>query len=82
MVRERARDNNKVNDHHGAIAKWLRRLIRNQFPFRGAGSNPAGVVENRDRSDVFFGCFRLSSCVNLTMNLDSIVYRFCITLKF
>ena len=28
----------------GAIAKWLRRLIRNQFPFRGAGSNPAGVV--------------------------------------
>jgi hypothetical protein len=28
----------------GAIAKWLRRQIRNLFLFEGAGSNPAGVV--------------------------------------
>ena len=27
----------------GAIAKWLRRQIRNLFLFEGAGSNPAGV---------------------------------------
>ena len=27
----------------GAIAKWLRRQIRNLFSFGGAGSNPAGV---------------------------------------
>lgn len=27
----------------GAIAKWLRRQIRNLFPFGSAGSNPAGV---------------------------------------
>ena len=56
MVRERARDNNKVNDHHGAIAKWLRRLIRNQFPFRGAGSSPAGVGQ------VLFCLVLLSFC--------------------
>ena len=29
--------------HQGAIAKWLRRQIRNLFSFGGAGSNPAGV---------------------------------------
>jgi hypothetical protein len=28
----------------GAIAKWLRRLIRNQLLFEGAGSSPAGVA--------------------------------------
>ena len=28
---------------NGAIAKWLRRQIRNLFSFGGAGSNPAGV---------------------------------------
>ena len=28
----------------GAIAKWLRRQIRNLFSFGGAGSNPAGVA--------------------------------------
>ena len=28
----------------GAIAKWLRRQIRNLFLFQGAGSSPAGVV--------------------------------------
>ena len=28
---------------YGAIAKWLRRQIRNLFSFGGAGSNPAGV---------------------------------------
>ena len=28
----------------GAIAKWLRRQIRNLFLFEGAGSNPAGVA--------------------------------------
>ena len=28
----------------GAIAKWLRRQIRNLFLFEGVGSNPAGVV--------------------------------------
>ena len=27
----------------GAIAKWLRRQIRNLFLYEGAGSNPAGV---------------------------------------
>ena len=27
----------------GAIAKWLRRQIRNLFLFEGVGSNPAGV---------------------------------------
>ena len=31
---------------HGAIAKWLRRQIRNLFSFGGAGSNPAGVALN------------------------------------
>ena len=34
----------KAKVSQGAIAKWLRRLIRNQFPFRGAGSSPAGVA--------------------------------------
>ena len=34
----------------GAIAKWLRRQIRNLFLFEGAGSNPAGV-------DIFFCAF-------------------------
>ena len=29
--------------YNGAIAKWLRRQIRNLFSFGGAGSNPAGV---------------------------------------
>ena len=30
----------------GAIAKWLRRQIRNLFLFEGAGSNPAGVARH------------------------------------
>ena len=33
----------KVPFQQGAIAKWLRRQIRNLFLFEGAGSNPAGV---------------------------------------
>ena len=41
----------------GAIAKWLRRLIRNQFPFRGAGSSPAGVVRYMHMNDLF--CLRI-----------------------
>ena len=32
------------SNEKGAIAKWLRRKIRNLFLFEGAGSNPAGVA--------------------------------------
>ena len=32
-----------LSKRQGAIAKWLRRQIRNLFLFEGAGSNPAGV---------------------------------------
>ena len=32
-------------EFQGAIAKWLRRQIRNLFLFEGAGSNPARVVQ-------------------------------------
>ncbi len=35
-------------DYQGAIAKWLRRQIRNLFLFEGAGSNPAGVASFYD----------------------------------
>lgn len=30
-------------DFNGALAKWLRREIRNLFSFGGVGSNPASV---------------------------------------
>ena len=33
----------QLDTKQGAIAKWLRRQIRNLFLFEGAGSNPAGV---------------------------------------
>ena len=33
--------------HVGAIAKWLRRQIRNLFLFEGAGSSPAGVASSK-----------------------------------
>ena len=43
---------------YGAIAKWLRRQIRNLFLFEGAGSNPAGVARLFHLSFfVFFGSF-------------------------
>ena len=35
--------NHFLQEKQGAIAKWLRRQIRNLFLFEGAGSNPAGV---------------------------------------
>ena len=35
--------NTAKSPFQGAIAKWLRRQIRNLFSFGGAGSNPAGV---------------------------------------
>ena len=55
-------------DHHdlvchstiGAIAKWLRRQIRNLFLFEGAGSNPAGV-------GVLLLTFFFSECHRLVM---------------
>ena len=43
----------------GAIAKWLRRQIRNLFLFEGAGSNPAGVAIRRGTAFSFnFGDYR------------------------
>ena len=41
-------------NEHGAIAKWLRRQIRNLFSFGGAGSNPAGVGEGNAMVEFLF----------------------------
>ena len=49
----------------GAIAKWLRRQIRNLFSFGGAGSNPAGV-----------GSF-LTLPLHAGLNVDHIVVGRC-----
>ena len=43
MWGQRATSGKKTFLLQGAIAKWLRRQIRNLFLFEGAGSNPAGV---------------------------------------
>ena len=52
-----------IFENEGAIAKWLRRQIRNLFLFEGAGSNPAGVA-----------IFLLSFSYFLSLNVAATMY--------
>ena len=65
----------------GAIAKWLRRQIRNLFLFEGAGSNPAGVERHLFTFLVFSSTplnwtrFTRSHCTRSSDNLPCSMVR-------